>query len=98
MGNKLSFGDTFSIVFAVSLALGLVTCILGPIFMMARSDGKVNFCYVTTDSYQVPSQPMVVVYNVWGNREWRSDMLFARNLTSLDSAQAAAKQYGCLLK
>lgn len=96
--GKLSFGDTFSITFAIGLALGLLTCIFFPVFMMARSDGKVTFCYVSTESYQVPSQPAVIVYNVWGHREWRSDMLFARNLASFDAAQAAAKQYGCALK
>ncbi len=98
MGNKLSFGDTFSITFAIGLALGLLALIFYPTFMSVRADGKVTFCYVTTDTYFVPTTTSVVVFNVWGNREWRGDLLLDRNLPSFDAAAEIAKRYGCLLK
>lgn len=89
------FGTAFAVTLAITLALGLVSLIGFPIYKSIAADGKVEYCYVSTETYTVPNQPNVVMYHLWGFRPWRSDRDMARNLKSLEEAKQVAANVGC---
>lgn len=92
------FGAAFGVTLAIALALGLVSLIGFPIYKSIAADGKVEYCYVTTEAYHVPNQANVVMYHLWGFRPWRSDRVMAQNLASPEAAKAEAERLGCTIR
>lgn len=69
-----------------------------PIIKSVQADGHVEYCYVDTERHQVPNQPDVVVYSLYGFRPWRNDRRIAPSLRTMDEVKDAAAKYGCELK
>ena len=92
------FSAAFGITLAMALALGLVSLVGYPIYKSIAADSRVEYCYVSTETYTVPNQPNVVMYHLWGFRPWRSDRDLARNLSSLEEAKKAAANVGCEIR
>lgn len=94
MGNSVTTKGA-SIVLAIFTFL-IIALMLGN--KVVNASGQVEYCYVSTYTYHAPTQPDVVVYDVWGYRNWRPDRTVAQNLKSLDDAKDAATKYGCQLR
>jgi hypothetical protein len=56
-------------------AIGFMGC------MWAKSDGRVNYCYITEDE---------AIYRVVGHRNWRPDVTLATALTAEDAKSKMA--------
>ena len=95
-GDK--FSATFGIAAAIVLVLGLASLVGIPLYKTIAADGRVEYCYVSTETYMVPNQPNVVMYHLWGFRPWRGDRDMARNLKSLEEAKQVASNVGCEIK
>jgi len=95
-GDK--FSSTFAIAMALVIVLGLASLVGIPIFKSITADGKVEYCYVENERTQVPNQPDVVLYQLYGFRPWRSDRRLAVNLPSLEAAKVEADRIGCPMK
>jgi len=59
--------------------------------MCMISDGKVDYCYTSVESF--PQGPQT--YTLTGHVSWRPDRLLASRLSSFDDAQTFAKKFGC---
>ena len=95
--NTEWFAPVVSIASAIALVVAVCLIVLYPIFKSIIADGRVTYCFVETASYTNPTAPNVVIYNLWGFREWRNDRVLAQNLKSMDEVRESALKYGCEL-
>lgn len=84
--------------FAIIIALAVVGVVGYPVTRSIMSDGHIDYCYVTTSTYQVPNQPNVTVYYLNGFRSWCANRMISPNLPSLEAAKAEADRINCPIK
>lgn len=82
----------------IAAALGFLSLIGVPLYMAIVTDGHVQYCYVETETHQVPNQANVVLYRLVGFRPWRTDRYIALNLPSLEATKEEADRIGCQIK
>ena len=80
------------------LGAGILAALVYVLFGVTTASGQVDYCYVTTSTYAVPSVPNVTMYHLWGHRPWREDRAIAVNLNGVSDVRSAADTYGCHLK
>lgn len=79
----------------ILLLVGLITY---PLYRTIVADGHVDYCFTDIHVYEVPNQPNVVLYSLWGFRPWCFDRRISSNLPSLEAAKAEADRIGCPMK
>lgn len=98
MNDDIDLKKLFWSVFGGVIACAMLALVGYPLYRTIFADGRVSYCYLSATQYHVPTMPNVVMYDVWGFRNWRSDRLIAQNLKSVEEAKSAAAAYGCELK
>jgi len=93
-----SFIDRLPVALVALASTTLVSTVLWAFVSTLRADGKADFCYVTSQTFNNPTAPEITVYNLWTHRPWRDDRIVAQSMASFDDARSKAESIGCPIK